>query len=149
MLFRSTAITGAGLVVGTVTMASSGTVPAGDVISESPVAGTLVASGSAVNLVVSSGAGAGTPSVVSVTPNPATGLSNTFALVYSDTAGNAGLNHVGVIFSAAASSVNSCYVLYYPAANQIYLLNNAGTASTKITPGSGTDRKSTRLNSSH
>ena len=134
----TTAITGAGLVVGTVTMASSGTVPAGDVISESPVAGTLVASGSAVNLVVSSGAGAGTPSVVSVTPNPATGLSNTFALVYSDTAGNAGLNHVGVIFSAAASSVNSCYVLYYPAANQIYLLNNAGTASTKITPGSGT-----------
>ena len=49
----TTAITGAGLVVGTVTTASSTTVPPGDVISESPVAGTMVAHGSAVNLVVS------------------------------------------------------------------------------------------------
>jgi hypothetical protein len=49
----TTAITGAGLVVGTVTTASSTTVPIGDVISESPVAGTMVAAGSAVNLVVS------------------------------------------------------------------------------------------------
>ena len=39
----TTAITGAGLVVGTVTTASSTTVPPGDVISESPVAGTMVA----------------------------------------------------------------------------------------------------------
>src|SRR5256886_8403166 len=55
-LFRSTsAITGAGLTVGTVTMQSSSTVAAGSVISESPTAGTMVASGSAVSLVVSSG----------------------------------------------------------------------------------------------
>jgi beta-lactam-binding protein with PASTA domain len=52
----TTAITGAGLVLGTVTTASSGTVAAGNVISESPVAGTSVAAGSAVNLVISSGA---------------------------------------------------------------------------------------------
>jgi len=51
----TTAITGAGLVVGTVTTASSSTVPSGSVISESPVAGTQVNLGSAVNLVVSSG----------------------------------------------------------------------------------------------
>jgi hypothetical protein len=50
----TTAITGAGLVVGTVTTAASNTVPSGSVISESPVAGTMVNSGSAVNLVVSS-----------------------------------------------------------------------------------------------
>jgi beta-lactam-binding protein with PASTA domain len=52
----TTAITNAGLTVGAVTTASSTTVPAGSVISQSPVAGTQVASGGAVALVVSSGA---------------------------------------------------------------------------------------------
>jgi hypothetical protein len=51
----SSAITGAGLVVGTVTTQSSASVPAGEVISETPIAGTSVTKGSAVNLVVSSG----------------------------------------------------------------------------------------------
>src|SRR5262249_40368234 len=50
-----TAITGAGLKVGTVTMANSAAVPAGNVISEDPGAGTMVAPASAVNLTVSSG----------------------------------------------------------------------------------------------
>jgi hypothetical protein len=131
------AITSAGLVVGTVTVAFSSTVPSGNVISESPAAGTLVVAGSVVNLVVSTGPG-GTPAVVSVTPDPATGLSNTFVLTFSDTAGNASLNHVGAIFNPAASASSSCYLLYYPAVNLLYLLNNAGSASTKITPGSGT-----------
>src|SRR5205823_173905 len=54
----TTTITGAGLVVGTVTTASSNTVPSGSVISENPVAGTQVNAGSAVNLVVSTGSGA-------------------------------------------------------------------------------------------
>ncbi|GJL78480.1 MAG: hypothetical protein NPINA01_14690 [Nitrospinaceae bacterium] len=49
------AITGASLVVGTVTPQSSETVPAGDVISQNPVGGSSVAPGSSVNLVVSSG----------------------------------------------------------------------------------------------
>ncbi len=52
----TSAITGAALVVGTVTTASSSTVPSGSVISQTPAAGTSVAAGSAVNLVVSSGA---------------------------------------------------------------------------------------------
>jgi hypothetical protein len=51
----TTAITNAGLVVGTVTNASSSTVPAGSVISQTPVAGSQIAAGSAVNLVVSTG----------------------------------------------------------------------------------------------
>ena len=51
----TTAITGAGLTLGAVTMQSSGTVSAGSVISESPAADTSVASGSSVALVVSSG----------------------------------------------------------------------------------------------
>ena len=49
-------ITSAGLSVGTVTTQSSNTVPSGSVISQSPVGGTSVAPGSAVNLVISSGA---------------------------------------------------------------------------------------------
>jgi YVTN family beta-propeller protein len=55
----ATAITGAGLTVGAVSMQSSSTVPSGSVISESPAAGTNVASGSAVNFVVSTGGGSG------------------------------------------------------------------------------------------
>lgn len=51
----TTAITGAGLTVGTLTHATSATVVAGDVISENPAAGTSVSSGSAVALVLSTG----------------------------------------------------------------------------------------------
>jgi hypothetical protein len=51
----TTALTGAGLTVGTVTMASSTTVASGKVVSENPAAGTSVNTGSAVNLVVSTG----------------------------------------------------------------------------------------------
>ena len=40
--------------------------------------------------------------------------------------------------SPAGSASNSCYVLYYPATNVLSLLNTAGTATTKITLGSGT-----------
>ena len=51
--------------VGTITTASNNTVAAGSVISESPVAGTQVATASSVNLVISSGSAA-VPKVVSV-----------------------------------------------------------------------------------
>jgi hypothetical protein len=68
-----TAITGAGLVVGTVTMASSPTVPAGSVISESPATTINVAPGSAVNLTLSSGpAQVAVPNVVGLTEAAAT-----------------------------------------------------------------------------
>ncbi len=53
----STAITGAGLLVGTVTTASSSTVASGNVISSNPAAGASVNTGSSVTLVVSSGPG--------------------------------------------------------------------------------------------
>ena len=52
----TTAIANAGLTVGAVTTASSTTVPAGSVISQNPVAGTVLPANSAVALVVSSGA---------------------------------------------------------------------------------------------
>ena len=78
------------------------------------------------------------PAVVSVTPNPATGLSNTFALVYSDPNGASDLDVVEVDFGSAVNGSNSCFVLYYPATNSLELLTNTGTVSSKITPGSGT-----------
>ena len=62
----TSAIQAAGLVVGTVTTASSSTVAAGNVISENPVAGTQVNVGSAVVLVISTGAGS-TSTATSVT----------------------------------------------------------------------------------
>lgn len=64
-----TAITNAGLVVGTISTASSDTVAAGDVISQNPLAGTSVAQGSAVNLVVSTG-----PAATTVTTPDVVGL---------------------------------------------------------------------------
>jgi beta-lactam-binding protein with PASTA domain len=134
----TTAITGAGLVLGTVTQQSSSTVASGNVISESPVAGMSVNPGSAVNLVVSTGVGA-TPAVVSVTPNPATGVSNTFALTYSDSSGYASLKFVDVIFGVGTGLSNTCYVTYAPASKLLYLYNNAGTGLSSIAiPGSGT-----------
>ena len=69
----TTAITNAGLTVGTITTASSATVPAGSVISQNPAAGTQVATGSAVSLVVSSGPALVTvPNVVNTTQAAAT-----------------------------------------------------------------------------
>jgi hypothetical protein len=132
----TSAITGAGLVVGTVTTQSSSTVPAGDVISQTPAAGEVVVTGAAVNLVVSS---PGTPKVVSASPTPATGLSNTFTLKYSDTEGAAGLDEVEVNFNSSSGSANTCYVFYLPSNKALHLKNDAGTGSTSITiPGSGT-----------
>ena len=64
----STAITAAGLRVGTVTNAASATVPSGDVISQTPVSGASVATNSTVNLMVSSG------------PTPAFGINTRPAL---------------------------------------------------------------------
>jgi beta-lactam-binding protein with PASTA domain len=64
----NSAITAAGLTVGTITTQSSSTVPAGSVISQSPAAGTSVAAGVAVSLVVSSGSAPVTvPNVVGLT----------------------------------------------------------------------------------
>jgi hypothetical protein len=51
----TSALTSAGLAVGTVTTANSSTVPAGSIISENPAAGSSVPAGSAVSLVVSNG----------------------------------------------------------------------------------------------
>jgi hypothetical protein len=69
----TTAISGAGLTLGTVTMQASSTVMSGDVISENPAAGVSVADSSAVAIVVSSGpATVATPTVTGDTQAAAT-----------------------------------------------------------------------------
>jgi beta-lactam-binding protein with PASTA domain len=72
-----TAITTAGLIVGTATTASSATVPVGSVISQTPTTGTPVAPGSAVHLVVSTGLASGSPVVDTVVFSDGTGTRTT------------------------------------------------------------------------
>ncbi len=58
-----TALTSVGLTVGTISQASSNTVPAGQVISQNPAAGSTAASGAAVALVISTGPAGATGSL--------------------------------------------------------------------------------------
>ena len=63
----------AGLAVGVVTTQASGTVPAGQILGQSPPAGTKVAPGATVDIVVSTGgAGVAVPNVVGLTQAAAT-----------------------------------------------------------------------------
>jgi beta-lactam-binding protein with PASTA domain len=87
-------ITSAGLTLGSVTMQSSATVASGNVISETPTANTMVASGSSVNLIVSSG-----PAQVSV-PN-VVGMTQAAASVSITSAGLV----VGTVTTAASASI--------------------------------------------
>lgn len=113
----TTSITNAGLAVGTVTMASSSTVPAGSVISESPPASTNVATGSAVNLTVSSG-----PALIAV-PNveEMTQAAATSALTAAGLA-------LGTVSMASSSTV--------PSGN---VINQSPPAGTEVASGSGVD----------
>ncbi len=96
----STAITGAGLVVGTVTTASSSTVASGNVISSNPAAGASVNTGSSVNLVVSTGpAAVAVPNVVGLTQSAASTAITGAGLV------------VGAVTSASSSTVASGNVI--------------------------------------
>ena len=110
----TTAITNAGLVLGTVTTASSNTVAAGSVISESPAAGTSVAPGSAVNLVVSSGpAPVAVPNVVGLTQAAATTAITNAGLV------------LGTVTTASSNTVAAGSVI-----------SESPAAGTSVAPGS-------------
>ena len=106
----SSAITGAGLTVGTVTTQSSSSVASGKVISENPAAATSVAQGSAVTLVVSSGpAPVSVPNVVGDTQAAAaaaiTGAGLTVGAVTSQESGTVAAGTVISESPAAATSV--------------------------------------------
>ncbi len=111
----STALTNAGLVLGTATTQSSSTVPAGDVISENPAAGTQVNAGSAVNVVISTGpAQVAVPNVVGETQAAATAGLTSAGLV------------VGTVTTQSSSTVPSGSVVSEnPAAGT---LANVGSA---------------------
>ena len=82
----TTAITAAGLVVGSTATQASSTVPSGSVISQNPAAGTSEPSGSAVNLVLSSGpAPVAVPNVVNKTLAAATSALKAVGLVVGTT----------------------------------------------------------------
>jgi beta-lactam-binding protein with PASTA domain len=82
----TTALSGAGLTVGTTSTQSSTTIASGNVISQDPSAGSSVASGSAVNLVLSSGPALVTvPNVVGSTVAAATTALTNVGLVVGTT----------------------------------------------------------------
>ena len=75
---------------------------------------------------------------VSVTPGSGSGAQQTFALQYADPIGATDLATVWVWFTSnfnSGSSANSCLAYYSSATNQLFLLNDAGTAFTSATPG--------------
>jgi beta-lactam-binding protein with PASTA domain/Ca2+-binding RTX toxin-like protein len=83
----TTNLTNAGLVIGTVTTASSATVASGNVISTTPGGGASVAPGSAVNLVVSTG------------PAAAPGLVAAFG--FDEVSGTIAINSANNVFNGA------------------------------------------------
>jgi hypothetical protein len=86
-------------------------------------------------------ASAGSPTIASLTPSSGAGQSQVFSAVYSDPNGAADLNEALLMVSGYVSASGSCYVLYSPQGNQLYLRNDAGTAwlTPALTPGgSGT-----------
>jgi len=68
-----TEIIAAGFTIGVVSSGSSSSVPAGNVISQSPIGGTVASPGTAVSLVVSSGPGGGVPPIQIKLNNPQPG----------------------------------------------------------------------------
>jgi beta-lactam-binding protein with PASTA domain len=96
-----TAITNAGLAVGTITQANSPTVPVGSVISQNPVAGASVAPGSSVALVISLGpANVSVPNVVNLAQAAAqTAITNAGLAVGTITQANSPTIAVGKVIS--------------------------------------------------
>jgi hypothetical protein len=75
----------------------------------------------------------------SVSPSSGTGLSQSFALQYSDTTGAANLSTAWVWFTPSTNgpTANSCVVYYSRPAQTLYLLNDAGTTWASAAMGSG------------
>jgi len=63
-----------------------------------------------------------------LTPNAATGASQTFSITYTDTRGSAAIQSSLILVNNPLAAANGCYVYFGPSANSLYLTNNAGTA---------------------
>jgi len=111
----TTALQNAGLVAGVVTNQASGSVPAGAVISQNPPAGTAVAPGTSVSLVVSSGPSSPTvPNVVGVSQAAAAALFQSVGLTVGT-----------VTFQASASIPAGNVISQNPAAGTQVLQGSA------------------------
>ncbi|MCZ6860775.1 MAG: PASTA domain-containing protein, partial [Alphaproteobacteria bacterium] len=101
-----------GLAVGTVGQATSDTVPAGDVIGQSPVGGTEVADGSAVGLTVSTGPAGATLHVGDLDGSVKTGKRNwsvkVTVFVHDDTEGLLADAVVSGTWSGGVTGSGSC-----------------------------------------
>ncbi len=144
----TTAVTSAGLVVGTVTTSSSATVAAGSVISQNPAAGTSVASGSAVNLVVSTGpAPVNVPNVVNLTQAAATtAITGAGLVVGTVTTASSATVAAGSVISespaagtsvASGSAVNLVVSTGPPPVNVPNVVNLTQAAATTAITGAG------------
>ena len=79
------------------------------------------------------------PVPLSVTPSTGSGFSQTFSFVYTNEAGAANIWYTVATINSSLNFSNSCTVDYVPGTQQIYLMNDTGTAwLSPITLGSGT-----------
>ncbi len=78
------------------------------------------------------------PAANSVSPASGIGVSQTFTFKYSSVNGSGYLSTVYGLINGAINSAGGCFVYYVPAANALYLFNDAGSsAAGPLTPGSG------------
>jgi Zn-dependent metalloprotease len=76
---------------------------------------------------------------VSVSPNAGSGTTQSFTLVYSDSAGVADLSFVRARFAASSGqAAGSCSISYNPTTAQIKLMDDAGAWGTPVPLGNGT-----------
>ena len=100
-----------------------------------PTAAALQATLSAPNdaFVLEATYGSAVLAPVSVTPNSGSGSSQTFAFVFSDSAGAADINSAQIIINSSTAETNSCYFYFYASgSNILYLANNAGDSSIQL-----------------
>ena len=130
------AITSAGLTVGTISTANSDTVAVGDVISQSPAAGTSVAAGSAVNLVVSSGPATAVALPLDVTVTASPQIINQGETAVVTVVSNGGIVPVNVALTVDGVSVSldgaGQYSLTATQAGTVELIANASDTTETV-----------------
>jgi len=137
----TTAITGAGLVVGTVTMTSSASVPAGEVISQNPTSGMLVNLGSSVDLVISTGSVSLLPQTITFNAIPTQVQGKPLTLIASASSG------LPVMFAsstplicsvngntATLASAGTCTIVASQPGNAMYAAANPVSRSFTVQP---------------
>jgi hypothetical protein len=75
---------------------------------------------------------------VSVSPSSGTGSSQTFAFLFSDSAGASDITVIQVGFNTVAAGTNSCFVFFTAATHLIYLATNSGAFQGGVALGTST-----------